>query len=223
MEQMPSIKIMGIGHSGNHALDYVMNQSVRNVEYIAVADEETLLRSGAEHSILLDAEVIKCFYLDENLSVNKIKPWITVKLDRVLADADVLFIIAGMGGQVGTDVAPIVAQRAKELGIVTMALVTKPFPFEGSQRMQKAADGIERLKEYVDAMLIVSNDKLLPLMDKKMELKDGFQKINQYFYQEIKERCKVLTEPKNWSLDADGMRKVLQDQGVLFENFFLRN
>ena len=138
MKQMPRIKMMGIGHGGNHMLDYVMNQSIRNVEYITVADEETLLQSGAERSIQLDAEVMKCFYMDGHLNVKKIKPWITMELDKVLIGAEVLFIMAGMGGQVGSDIAPIVAQRAKELGIVTMALVTRPFSFEGKTRGEKA-------------------------------------------------------------------------------------
>ena len=116
MKQMPRIKMMGIGHGGNHMLDYVMNQSIRNVEYITVADEETLLQSGAERSIQLDAEVMKCFYMDGHLNVKKIKPWITMELDKVLIGAEVLFIMAGMGGQVGSDIAPIVAQR-KSLGL----------------------------------------------------------------------------------------------------------
>lgn len=221
MNQMPRIKIMGIGHGGNNILHDVIDISISNVVYVAVADDKTLMKSGAESTIEISRDAISGLYQDGVLGVADRKA-LVMEIDKNLTDVDVLFLIASMGGAEGSTITSLVAQQAKELGIATMALVTKPFSFEGSQRMQKAADGIERLKEYVDAMFIVSNDKLLPLMDKKMELKDGFQKINQYFCQEIKERCKVLTEPKNWSLDADGMRKVLQDQGVLFENFFLR-
>lgn len=143
MKQMLRIKMMGIGHGGNHMLDYVMNQSIRNVEYITVADEETLLQSGAERSIQLDAEVMKCFYMDGHLNVKKIKPWITMELDKVLIGAEVLFIMAGMGGQVGSDIAPIVAQRAKELGIVTMALVTRPFFLKERRGVKRRTMGLK--------------------------------------------------------------------------------
>lgn len=218
MKQMPRIKMMGIGHGGNHMLDYVMNQSIRNVEYITVADEETLLQSGAERSIQLDAEVMKCFYMDGHLNVKKIKPWITMELDKVLIGAEVLFIMAGMGGQVGSDIAPIVAQRAKELGIVTMALVTRPFSFEGKTRGEKAEHGIEELQRYADEILVVPNDVLV-----SMELKAGFQKINQFFYQKIHEKCQLLNTAENPSLSRDEVRVILQDQGESFEDFFLKN
>ncbi len=223
MKQMPRIKMMGIGHSGNHMLDYVMNQLIRNVEYITVADEETLLQSGAESSIQLDSEVVKCFYMDGYLHVEKIKPWITVELDKVLAGAGVLFIMTGMGGQVGSDIAPIVAQRAKELGIVTMALVTRPFSFEGKTRREKAERGIEELQRYADAILVVPNDVLVSFLDKKMELKEGFQKINQFFYQRIYEKCQLLDATENPSLFCDEIRAILQDQGESFEDFLLKN
>ena len=218
MKQMPRIKMMGIGHGGNHMLDYVMNQSIRNVEYITVADEETLLQSGAERSIQLDAEVMKCFYMDGHLNVKKIKPWITMELDKVLIGAEVLFIMAGMGGQVGSDIAPIVAQRAKELGIVTMALVTRPFSFEGKTRGEKAEHGIEELQRYADEILVVPNDVLV-----SMELKAGFQKINQFFYQKIHEKCHLLNAVGNQFVSRDEMRMILQNQEESFEDFFLKN
>lgn len=223
MKQMPRIKMMGIGHGGNHMLDYVMNQSIRNVEYITVADEETLLQSGAERSIQLDAEVMKCFYMDGHLNVKKIKPWITMELDKVLIGAEVLFIMAGMGGQVGSDIAPIVAQRAKELGIVTMALVTRPFSFEGKTRGEKADHGIEELQRYADEILVVPNEVLVSFMDKKMELKAGFQKINQFFYQKIHEKCHLLNAVGNQFISRDEMRMILQNQEESFEDFFLKN
>ena len=215
MKQMLRIKMMGIGHGGNHMLDYVMNQSIRNVEYITVADEETLLQSGAERSIQLDAEVMKCFYMDGHLNVKKIKPWITMELDKVLIGAEVLFIMAGMGGQVGSVIAPIVAQRAKELGIVTMALVTRPFSFEGKTRGE--------LQRYADEILVVPNDVLVSFMDKKMELKAGFQKINQFFYQKIHEKCHLLNAVGNQFVSRDEMRMILQNQEESFEDFFLKN
>ena len=218
MKQMPRIKMMGIGHGGNHMLDYVMNQSIRNVEYITVADEKTLLQSGAERSIQLDAEVMKCFYMDGHLNVKKIKPWITMELDKVLIGAEVLFIMAGMGGQVGSDIAPIVAQRAKELGIVTMALVTRPFSFEGKTRGEKADHGIEELQRYADEILVVPNDVLV-----SMELKAGFQKINQFFYQKIHEKCYLLNAVGNQFVSRDEMRMILQNQEESFEDFFLKN
>lgn len=218
MKQMPRIKMMGIGHGGNHMLDYVMNQSIRNVEYITVADEKTLLQSGAERSIQLDAEVMKCFYMDGHLNVKKIKPWITMELDKVLIGAEVLFIMAGMGGQVGSDIAPIVAQRAKELGIVTMALVTRPFSFEGKTRGEKADHGIEELQRYADEILVVPNDVLV-----SMELKAGFQKINQFFYQKIHEKCHLLNAVGNQFVSRDEMRMILQNQEESFEDFFLKN
>ena len=221
MNQMPRIKIMGIGHGGSNALHGVIDTSISNVGYVAVADDKMLIKSGAESTMEISRGVISSLYQDGVLGTADRKA-LVMEIDKNLTDVDVLFLIASMGGAEGSVIAPLVAQQAKELGIATMVLVTKPFSFEGSRRMQKATDGIERLKGCADALLIVSNDILLPLMGKTMELKDGFKKINQYFCQEIKARCHLLTEL--WpSLNADGMKKILQNQGESFENFFLKN
>ena len=214
MKQMPRIKMMGIGHGGNHMLDYVMNQSIRNVEYITVADEETLLQSGAERSIQLDAEVMKCFYMDGHLNVKKIKPWITMELDKVLIGAEVLFIMAGMGGQVGSDIAPIVAQRAKKLGIVTMALVTRPFSFEGKMRWNRAQKGIEYLTNFVDSLVIIPNDRLIDSSEKNTSFMDAFAMADDVLRQGVQGISDLISKEGYVNVDYADVRTTMEGRGV---------
>ena len=218
MKNVPNIKIMGIGCCGNNILKYVMNQSIENVGYMAML----LLNFDAENTIEIHRDGVHGLYKDGNWNAVKRKA-LVVELDKALTDLDVLFIVAGMGGFEGTTMAPFVAQRAKELGIMTVALVTRPFSFEGKIRGQKADHGPEQLQRYADAILVVPNDALVTLMGKNMELKAGFQKINQFFYQKIHEKCQLLNAAENPSLSRDEVRVILQDQGESFEDFFLKN
>ena len=146
-----------------------------------------------------------------------------MELDKVLIGAEVLFIMAGMGGQVGSDIAPIVAQRAKRAWDCHHGFGHETISFEGKMRGEKADHGIEELQRYADEILVVPNDVLVSFMDKKMELKAGFQKINQFFYQKIHEKCQLLNAAENPSLSRDEVRVILQDQGESFEDFFLKN
>ena len=173
MGDLASIKVIGVGGGGNNAVGRMIDAQVQGVDFIAVNTEAQILeKSAAENKIQIGEKLTKGLGAGAKPEVGE-QAAEESKDDilKALQGADMVFVTAGMGGGTGTGAAPVVAQCAKELGALTVGVVTKPFSFEGKVRMRNAMSGIEKLKANVDTLLIVPNDRLLQTVDKKTSAK----------------------------------------------------
>src|SRR5690606_20857955 len=167
-----AIKVVGVGGGGGNAVAHMLDASVDGVEFIAMnTDAQALKRTSAKVQLQLGPNVTKGLGAGANPEVGRQAALEDrERITEVLKDADMVFITAGMGGGTGTGAAPVVAQLAKEMGILTVAVVTRPFPFEGRRRMQVAHKGIEELSQYVDSLITVPNEKLLSVLGREVSL-----------------------------------------------------
>ena len=209
------IKVIGVGGGGNNAVNRMIEAEVQGVDFIAVNTEiQVLDKSNAGEKIQIGEKVTKG--LGAGAKPEKGEQAAEESRDdlmRSLSGADMVFVTAGMGGGTGTGAAPVVAQCARELGALTVAVVTKPFTIEGKVRMRNAIEGIEKLKESVDAILIVPNDKLLGVIDKKTSVKDAFKTADDVLRQGIQGISDLITVPGIINLDFADVRTIMSDQG----------
>ncbi|HPE95576.1 MAG TPA: cell division protein FtsZ, partial [Bacillota bacterium] len=176
------IKVVGVGGGGNNAVNRMVDAGVRGVEFINVnTDKQVLMRSQVENKIQIGERITKGHGAGANpeLGERSAEESIDVISD-VIKGADMVFITAGMGGGTGTGAAPLVAKVAKEQGILTVAVVTKPFAFEGAKRMIQAENGIKKLREYVDSLIVIPNERLKLLTDKKITFLNAFQEAEAF-------------------------------------------
>lgn len=217
MEQseMANIKVIGVGGGGNNAVNRMIDAQVKGVEFIAVNTETQVLnKSEADNKIQIGEKRTKGLGAGAKPEVGEEAAEESKEdLSKALAGADMVFVTAGMGGGTGTGAAPVVAQCARELGALTIAVVTKPFTFEGKVRARNAQEGVERLKNSVDAILVVPNDKLLQVMDKKASLKDAFKTADDVLRQGIQGISDLITVPGIINLDFADVRTIMSDQG----------
>ena len=217
MEQseMANIKVIGVGGGGNNAVNRMIDAQVKGVEFIAVNTETQVLnKSEADNKIQIGEKLTKGLGAGAKPEVGEQAAEESKEdLSKALAGADMVFVTAGMGGGTGTGAAPVAAQCARELGALTIAVVTKPFTFEGKVRARNAQEGIERLKNSVDAILVVPNDKLLQIMDKKASLKDAFKTADDVLRQGIQGISDLITVPGIINLDFADVRTIMSDQG----------
>lgn len=217
MEQseMANIKVIGVGGGGNNAVNRMIDAQVKGVEFIAVNTEtQVLYKSEADNKIQIGEKLTKGLGAGAKPEVGEQAAEESKEdLSKALAGADMVFVTAGMGGGTGTGAAPVAAQCARELGALTIAVVTKPFTFEGKVRARNAQEGIERLKNSVDAILVVPNDKLLQIMDKKASLKDAFKTADDVLRQGIQGISDLITVPGIINLDFADVRTIMSDQG----------
>lgn len=217
MEQfgVANIKVMGVGGGGNNAINRMIDADVGGCEFIAVNTEiQALEQSKTENTIQIGKKLTKGLGAGAIPDMGRQAAEESKDdLMRALAGADMVFITAGMGGGTGTGAAPIAAQCAKEQGALTIAVVTKPFGFEGKVRMENALAGIESLKQNVDAILVVPNDKLLQIMDKKVTLKNAFSLADDILRQGIQGISDLITVPGVINLDFADVRTILSNQG----------
>ena len=188
MEQseIAKIKVIGVGGGGNNAVNRMIDEQVKGVEFIAVNTElQVLNKSEAETKIQIGEKLTKGLGAGAKPEVGEQAAEESREdLTKALTGADMVFVTAGMGGGTGT-AAPVAAQCARELGALTIAVVTKPFSFEGKVRAKNAEEGIERLKNNVDAILVVPNDKLMGIIDKKTSIKNAFKTADDVLRQGI--------------------------------------
>ncbi|MGL5038219.1 MAG: cell division protein FtsZ, partial [Aeromonas sp.] len=174
------IKVIGVGGGGGNAVEHMVRESIEGVEFIAInTDAQALRNSSANTTLQIGSEITKGLGAGANPDVGRN----SAEEDRdalreLLSGADMVFIAAGMGGGTGTGAAPIVAEVAREMGILTVAVVTKPFSFEGKKRMMFAAQGIEALSKHVDSLITIPNDKLLKVLGRGTSLLDAFKAAN---------------------------------------------
>lgn len=215
IETFARIKVVGIGGSGKNALNHMISGKVKGVEFICMnTDTQDLHHSLAEKKIHIGKNLTKGLGAGMNPEVGKKAAEETkAEIQDVIKGSDMMFIACGMGGGTGTGAAPIVARAAKEQGILTVAVVTKPFFFEGNHRMKIAEKGIEELAKEVDAIIVIPNDKLLQLSDKNTNFKDAFATCDEVLRQAVEGISDLITTPGIINVDFADIKAVMSDAG----------
>ena len=210
------IKVAGVGGGGGNAVNRMMQAKLAGVEFwLMNTDLQVLSCSDVPHKLQLGIETTNGLGSGGDPTVGE-KAALEVKeqITRALDNTDMLFITAGMGGGTGTGAAPIVAQIAQDLGILTIAFVTKPFFWEGKKRMAQAEEGIEKLKQYVDAILVVPNDKLLQVVERQIGVREAFCVTDEVLYRGIQGLSDIITIPGMINIDFADVRKVVKNSGT---------
>ena len=215
IESFARIKVIGIGGSGKNALNHMINSKVKGVEFIVMnTDTQDLHNSLAEKKVHLGKNLTKGLGAGMNPEVGKKAANETkAEIQDVIKGADMVFIACGMGGGTGTGAAPIVAQAAKEQGILTVAVVTKPFSFEGNQRMKLAESGLAELEQEVDAIIVIPNDRLIIISGKEVGFKDAFAMCDEVLKQAVEGISELITTPGMINVDFADIKAVMSDAG----------
>ena len=210
------IRVIGVGGGGNNAVDRMIDAGIKSAEFVAMnTDYQALIRSKAELKIQLGAELTKGLGAGADPSIGEKAAQESIdQIKEVLQDNDLVFITAGMGGGTGTGAAPVVASIAREMGILTVAVVTKPFNFEGKKRMENAEKGIENLRQYVDTLVIIPNEKILSVVPKGTPIVKAFQVADDVLRQGIQGISDLIVNPALINLDFNDVRTVMSDKGL---------
>ena len=210
------IKVIGVGGGGGNAVSHMVGAQVEGVDFVcANTDSQALKNSGAKFTLQLGANVTKGLGAGANPEVGRQAALEDrERISELLDGADMVFITAGMGGGTGTGAAPVVAQLAKEMGVLTVAVVTKPFPFEGRRRMQVAQKGIEELSQYVDSLIIVPNEKLLTVLGRDVTLLSAFKSANDVLLGAVQGIADLITRPGLINVDFADVRTVMSEMGM---------
>ncbi len=210
------IKVIGVGGGGGNAVDHMVNARIEGVEFIiANTDAQALKKSDARTVLQLGSNLTKGLGAGADPAVGRqAAVEDRERIAEVLQGADMVFITAGMGGGTGTGAAPVVAQVARDLGILTVAVVTKPFPFEGRKRMGIADQGIRELAEYVDSIITIPNEKLLTVVGKGASLLDAFGKANEVLQGAVQGIAELITRPGLINVDFADVRTVMSEMGM---------
>jgi cell division protein FtsZ len=216
IETAARIKVIGCGGSGGNAINHMINAKVKSVEFIVMnTDVQDLHKSLAEKKIHLGKNLTKGLGAGMNPEIGmRAAEETKAEIQDAVKGADMVFIACGMGGGTGTGGAPVVARAAKEQGILTVAVVTKPFFFEGNQRMRIADKGIEELEAEVDAIIIIPNDRLLAIAGKDTTFKDAFAKCDEVLRQAVEGISELISSPGIINVDFADMKSVLTDAGT---------
>lgn len=214
--QSAVIKVIGMGGGGGNAVDHMVNQNIEGVSFIiANTDKQALENSSVQTRITIGSQITKGLGAGANPEIGREAA--LEDRDRIIEaidGADMLFITAGMGGGTGTGAAPIVAEIAKELGILTVAIVTRPFPFEGRKRMQVADHGIQELAKHVDSLITIPNEKLLTVLGKGVSLLDAFKAANNVLLGAVQGIADLITRPGLINVDFADVRTVMSKMGL---------
>ncbi len=214
--QSAVIKVIGVGGGGGNAVKHMVNSAIEGVDFVcANTDSQALKNTNAKTVMQLGSEITKGLGAGSNPVVGReaaIED--RDRIHDVIAGADMLFITAGMGGGTGTGAAPVVAEVAKELGILTVAVVTKPFPFEGGKRMQIADTGIEELSKHVDSLITIPNEKLLTVLGKDTNLLEAFKSANDVLHGAVQGIAELITCPGLINVDFADVRTVMSEMGM---------
>ena len=215
IESFARIKVIGVGGSGKNALNHMIVSKVKGVEFICMnTDTQDLHHSQAEKKIHIGKNLTKGLGAGMDPEVGrKAAEETKSEIQDVIKGSDMIFIACGMGGGTGTGAAPIIARAAKEQGILTVAVVTKPFFFEGNHRMKIAEKGIDELAKEVDAIIVIPNDKLLQLADKNTNFKDAFATCDDVLRQAVEGISDLITTPGVINVDFADIRAIMSDAG----------
>lgn len=216
IEQFAHIKVIGVGGGGNNAVNRMIENNVQGVDFIAInTDKQALYSSKAEIKVQIGEKLTRGLGAGANPEIGmKAAEESRNEIIQALEGADMVFITAGMGGGTGTGAAPIVAEAAKELGILTVGVVTKPFMFEGRRRMVHAEKGIDKLRDKVDTLVTIPNDRLLQVVEKKTTIIDAFRIADDVLRQGIQGISDLIALPALINLDFADVKTVMANQGL---------
>ena len=215
-ELAAKILVIGVGGAGNNAIDRMIDENVEGVEFIGVnTDKQVLQYSKAPTTIQIGQKLTGGQGCGAQPEIGmKAAEESKEELLNAIKGADMVFVTCGMGGGTGTGAAPVIAQMAKELGILTVGVVTKPFSFEGKMRMNNALEGIERLREAVDTIIVIPNDRLLDIVDRRTSIQDAFKKADEVLLQSVEGITDLINTPGLINLDFADVKTVMKDKGV---------
>ena len=219
METYPQnavIKVIGVGGGGGNAVQHMLSSNIEGVDFIcANTDAQALRTCSVSTTLQLGANITKGLGAGANPEIGRQAAMEDRdRIQEVLEGSDMVFITAGMGGGTGTGGAPVVAQLAREMGILTVAVVTKPFPFEGRKRMELALQGIRELSESVDSLITIPNDKLLAVLGKGAGLLDAFKAANDVLLNAVQGIAELITRPGLINVDFADVRTVMSEMGL---------
>ena len=209
------IKVVGVGGGGNNALNHIISNGLKGVEFIAAnTDIAHLNQNLADVKIILGEQLTRGLGAgsDPEIGFKAAKESIDI-IKEVLQGADMVFLTAGMGGGTGTGASPVIAEVAKEVGALVVAVVTKPFIFEGRRRIDQALEGIKNLQGKVDALIVIPNDKLLEISDKKVPLLDSFKLADEVLRQAVQGVTDLILRPGLINVDFADVRAVMSNAG----------
>lgn len=214
-DRFANIKVIGVGGGGNNAVNRMIATGLKGVEFISVnTDAQALLLSQANRKIQIGEKLTKGLGAGANPEIGKKAAEESREvLQEALKGADMVFVTAGMGGGTGTGASPTVAEVAKELGALTVGVVTKPFSFEGRRRMLQAEKGIAELKEKVDTLIIIPNDRLLQVVEKRTSIVDAFRIADDVLRQGVQGISDLITVPGLINLDFADVKTIMVDTG----------
>ena len=215
-ESFARIMVLGIGGGGSNAVNRMIEEGLSGIEFAAVnTDAQALLLSNAPKRVRIGDKLTRGLGAGGNPDVGqKAAEESAEELYEVLKGADMVFLAAGIGGGTGTGAAPVVAQIAKEVGALTIGVVTRPFTFEGAKRAQSAEAGISNLKEHVDTLIVIPNDRLLQIVDKRASLQDAFRTADDVLRQGIQGISELITVPGLINLDFADVRTIMSEGGA---------
>ncbi|MCD7820276.1 MAG: cell division protein FtsZ [Lachnospiraceae bacterium] len=216
MESAAKIIVIGVGGAGNNAVNRMVEDTIAGVEFIGInTDKQALFLSKAPTTIQIGEKVTKGLGAGARPEVGQqAAEESTEEIRQAMQGADMVFVTCGMGGGTGTGAAPIVAGIAKEMGILTVGVVTKPFRFEAKTRMNNALMGIEKLKENVDTLIVIPNDKLLEIVDRRTTMPEALKKADEVLQQAVQGITDLINLPALINLDFADVQTVMKDKGI---------
>ena len=215
-EASAKIIVVGVGGAGNNAVNRMVDENIGGVEFIGInTDKQALKLCKAPTALQIGEKLTKGLGAGAKPEVGEKAAEENVEeLTQALKGADMVFVTCGMGGGTGTGAAPVVAKIAKEMGILTVGVVTKPFKFEAKQRMSNALNGIEKLKENVDTLIVIPNDKLLEIVDRRTTMPDALKKADEVLQQAVQGITDLINVPGLINLDFADVQTVMKDKGI---------
>lgn len=215
-DQNAKIIVIGVGGAGNNAVNRMIDEQITGVEFIGInTDKQALQLCKAPNTIQIGEKLTKGLGAGAQPEVGEKAAEENVEeLRQAIQGADMVFVTCGMGGGTGTGATPVVAKISKELGILTVGVVTKPFKFEGKARMNNAMSGIDKLKANVDTLIVIPNDKLLQIVDKKTTIPDALKKADEVLQQAVQGITDLITVPGLINLDFADIKTVMENKGV---------
>ena len=216
MDGTANIKVIGVGGAGGNAINRMVDSGIRNVDYISInTDRQALKLSKAATKIQIGEKITRGLGAGANPDIGaQAADESKAEIAESMRGADMVFVTAGMGGGTGTGAAPIIAQIAKEMGILTVGVVTKPFVFEGNKRMQSADRGLVNLKQNVDTLVVIPNSKLLDIVDRKASIVEAFRLADDILRQGVQGISDLIAIPGLVNLDFADVKTIMLDTGL---------
>ena len=216
VEAYARIKVVGVGGGGCNAVNRMIEEGIQGVEFVAInTDAQALMLAKAPTRVRIGNKLTRGLGAGGNPEIGRKSAEESAEdLYNVMKGADMVFVTAGLGGGTGTGAAPIVAQICKEVGALTIGVVTRPFGFEGNRRMQSCETGMAKLKEHADTLIVIPNDRLLQIMDKRASLNDAFKMADDVLRQGIQGISELITVPGLINLDFADVRAIMSEGGA---------